>query len=217
MADEIQSGEYLDDFLLNLADGLSQAQNKLNRAPVTNAMGQESMVYHIPKMEFELRLEMTATSSSQSSGKPRIRFFPAASKSSESSTESATSVISGVMIATPAGDGLPMPALSISAMKTSARKAKLTISGRTNAGNAISGAVVELNIDRDLSAKLNTQEGRGQALKPGTVISAATLVLSETGDAIAELTISNQEPKGQLIAITADFASATETLLYRFE
>ncbi|WP_412971347.1 hypothetical protein [Glaciecola sp. MF2-115] len=216
MADNIKTGENLDDFLINLADGLAQAQNRLNRSPVSNAMGQETMIYHIPKMEFELHLEMTATQSSEGSNKSRLKFLPSG-KTTTNQSESASSIIKGTMIATPAGAGLPMPKLTISASKTTARNAKVVVKGFTSDGNPMFGASVELNVDRELSSKLNKQEGRAQELKPGTQLSLSEVILNEQGEAEANLVISAQETKGNLIAIIADFSSATETLLFRFE
>lgn len=216
MADDIKTGESLDDFLMNLAEGLAQAQNRLNRSPVSNAMGQETMIYHIPKMEFELHLEMTATRTTKSDKQGFLRFLPSA-KTQSNETESASSIIKGTMIATPAGAGLPMPNLTLRASKTAARTASVIVRGVSSDGNTMAGAIVELNIDKELSAKLNKQEGRGQALKPSTKLSLSSLELNAEGEAEAKLVIGPQELKGQLIAITADFSSASETLLYRFE
>ncbi len=214
----ISTGDNLDDFLVNLADGLSQAQSRLNRSPVMNALGQETMVYHIPKMEFELHLHMTTSETSEGNptGISRLRFTPA-TKTNSSEQTSATSIVKGVMVSTPASNGLPMPALILSAQKKALRKVQVDVAGNTSDGQPMSSVLVELNIDRELSLKLNQQEGRNQPLKPSTSLSQATVTLDNEGKASVQLTIATQEKAKQLIAITADFAAATETLLYRFE
>jgi len=215
MSNQVAQGQNLDDFLINLADGLTQAQSRLNRAPVLNAYGQEALVYHIPKMEFELKLDMTSTSSSSAkqSSKTKLAFRPS---SPTNQTQSASSVIRGVMVATPIDSGRPTPVIILSAEKSSTSRVKLEVRGRNSLGEPLSNSVVEINIDRELSAKLKKQEQRG-GLNRGTQLSLATLTLDAQGYASCQLNIAKTEPKNQIIAISADLFSQTETLLYRHQ
>ncbi|RTE67380.1 hypothetical protein EH243_00040 [Amphritea opalescens] len=216
--DDVAKGQNLDDFLINLADGLSKAQSRLNQYPVMNAMGQQSMVYHIPRMEFELKLQMTASGTAPVGAgrsqayqkKARLQFLPI--KTSQQSSSSATSIIKGVMVAAPMDATVPQIQLSLSVEKTSARKAEVKVLAQTSTDSSLKGAVVELNIDRELSEKM----GKG-ALKTSTRLERAALVLDENGRAEAGLVISNQEAEGQMIALTADLFGQSQTLLYRFE
>ncbi|MDO6564489.1 hypothetical protein Q4488_13950 [Amphritea sp. 1_MG-2023] len=217
--DDVAKGQNLDDFLINLAEGLSKAQSRLNQYPVVNAMGQQSMVYHIPRMEFELKLQMTAAESSvpASSGrgtsiqkKAKLQFLPVKT-TQQNNSSSATSIIKGVMVAAPIDSVVTPVQLSLSVTKIGARKAEVTVSALTTEAS-IKGALVELNIDRELSEKMSKA-----ALKPATRLNQATLVLAENGSAVAGLTISNQESEGQVIALTADLLGQSQTLLYRFE
>jgi hypothetical protein len=216
--DDVAKGQNLDDFLINLADGLSKAQSRLNQYPVMNAMGQQSMVYHIPRMEFELKLQMTASDtvpvsagrSLASQKKARLQFLPV--KTSQQSSSSATSIIKGVMVAAPLDATVPQIQLSLSVEQASTRKAEVKVFAQTSTDTSLKGAVVELNIDRELSEKM----GKG-ALKASTRLERAALVLDENGRAEAGLVISNQEAEGQVIALTADLFGQSQTLLYRFE
>lgn len=218
--DDVAKGQNLDDFLINLADGLSKAQSRLNRYPVMNAMGQQSMVYHIPRMEFELKLQMTAvdTPAPSASGrrlplqkKAPFQFLPVKASQHQNSS-SATSIIKGVFVAAPLDSTVAKVQLSLSVEKRAARKAQVNVVVAAGPGNSIQGATVELNIDRELSAQLNKT-----ALKPATKLEQASLVLNQEGAASAGLVISNQEPEGQIIALIADLFGQTQTLLYRFE
>ncbi|MBN0987293.1 hypothetical protein [Amphritea pacifica] len=218
--DDVAKGQNLDDFLINLADGLSKAQSRLNQYPVMNAMGQQSMVYHIPRMEFELKLQMTASEAPASSGsggrlplqkKTRVQFLPVKA-SQQHSSSSATSIIKGVFVAAPLDSSVAQVQLSLSVEKKSARKAQVNIVVRAAPGHSVQGAVVELNIDRELSEKLNQTP-----LKPATRLEQASLALNQEGTASTELMISNQESEGQIIALIADLFGQTQTLLYRFE
>lgn len=211
MSDEIATGESLDDFLVNLANGLSQAQNQLNRAPVKNALGEDASVYYIPKMEFELHLNMTTT---RSGGTPRLQFLPI--KQSVTTKESASSVIRGVMVATPVGDGLPGISLSITARKRSARKIDIELIALQQNDDPLVGQEVEINLDRELSNELNKKEGRSKTLSPSTKLQQNVLTLDDSGSATTELSIANNEPTGQLFALVGEVSGKTQTLLYRF-
>ncbi|WP_417225370.1 hypothetical protein [Amphritea sp.] len=217
--DDVAKGQNLDDFLINLAEGLSKAQSRLNQYPVMNAMGQQSMVYHIPRMEFELKLQMTTANStpvgsgrtSSRLAKAKLQFLPVKGSQQQSSS-SATSIIKGVMVAAPLDSTVPQIQLSLSVERLSARKAEVKVFALTTADASLKGAVVELNIDRELSAKMGKS-----ALKPSTRLERAALVLDEEGYASAGLVISNQEAEGQIIALIADLFGQSQTLLYRFE
>lgn len=218
--DDVAKGQNLDDFLINLADGLSKAQSRLNQYPVMNAMGQQSMVYHIPRMEFELKLQMTAAETPASSGtagrlpthkKSRLQFLPMKATQQQNSS-SATSIIKGVMVATPLDSVVTRVQLSLSVEKKTARKVLVKVLAVGAPGDSLEGATVELNIDRELSEQLNKA-----VMKPATKLEQASLVLNKEGGASTGLVISNQEPEGRIIALIADLFGQTQTLLYRFE
>lgn len=218
--DDVAKGQNLDDFLINLADGLSKAQSRLNQYPVMNALGQQSLVYHIPRLEFELKLQMTSADTPVTSGsgrglptlkKSRVQFLPVKASTQQISS-SATSIIKGVLVAAPVDSTVANVQLSLSVKKISARKADVHVTVITTPGSSVQGATVELNIDRELSEQLNKT-----ALKPGTRLEQAALVLSQDGVATTGLAISNQETDGKIIALTADLFGQTQTLLYRFE
>lgn len=218
MTNQVAQGQDLDDFLINLADGLSRAQSKLNNNPVVNAFGQEALVYHIPKMEFELHLKMTSATPQQQPQsrlpllKPKLAFSPIGAADTPNSS-SASSTIKGVMVATPIDGGRPQPKLTLTATAQN-RNALIEVTGSNSLGEPLIDQTIELNIDRELSQKLNKNEGR-PALKRGTKLQQSSLSLSEDGKAQTQLIVSSSEPSGQLIALTADLFSKTETLLYR--
>ncbi|MDO6513796.1 hypothetical protein [Neptuniibacter sp. 2_MG-2023] len=218
MSNQVAQGQNLDDFLINLADGLTQAQSRLNKTPVLNAYGQEALVYHIPKMEFELKLDMTSTASSEGNNqssykKTKLAFRPS---TSTNQTQSASSVIRGVMIATPIDSGRPTPIITLSAVKSATNQVKIEIRCQDSLGEPLGNSTAEINIDRELSNKLNKQEKRG-SLNRGTKLNLATLELDAQGYASCQLQIAKTEAKNQIIAITADLLSQTETLLYRHQ
>ena len=46
----------LDDYLLALADGIQQAQRQLDQVTVAGRPGQPATGYHLPRVEFELKM-----------------------------------------------------------------------------------------------------------------------------------------------------------------
>lgn len=210
-------GQGLEDFLVNMAEGLSEAQQKLSQSPVRNSMGEPAMTYHIPRMEFELKMEFTGTTGGSSGGLARAgkRFLFKPVSAATPSSESTSSVIKGVMVASPIEGGGPVPTLAVSIERNSKRKATVNVLGTDNLGNALAGAIVQIGIDQELSARLNRQEGRGNALLAGTRLEGAVIRLDDEGTGSMVLSIANREPDQQIIAIAVDLLSESETLLCR--
>lgn len=174
----------IDQYLVSLADGLRKAQEELSGLHVTRP-GESPLSYHIPSLEFELKLafEMSEEAEEEgptpamlrhTAGPERVeRFAPALdipftvpplrgellnpeTTSTETFQAEAASTIRGRFTAVPANGGAPLPVLSVSARAVDRDDAVEIVARVGNAlGEALEGEEVEFNVDREYSNHLN--------------------------------------------------------------
>ena len=124
MPDPNDAFSTLDDFLLSLADGVTQAQNELARAGAVGPAGAQ-FTYHLPRVDFEFKLNLRIVEDSGLSNKyqsirparlgDRHLIFrpitPGVASGSSNSTLEIAATLSGALVAVPANDGLPATVL----------------------------------------------------------------------------------------------------------
>lgn len=181
--------EGIDDYLLAIADGVAEAQARLEEfaAEHPNAASH----YRIPKVDFELKLNLELTKStlpapSSSTGTvpvksnalrfaatrriPNLKFkmkaLPIkaeASRSTKSSSfqESATSTLSGSIVAVPPRGGAPAPVLIalLEKMEGGTNQIRTVVRIENTAGEPLAHEKVEFNLNRTESQELNKEEG----------------------------------------------------------
>jgi len=218
MADfeDIAQGDNIDDFLVSLAEGVVEAQSQLNRLPVPDASGAPAYVYHLPKVEFELKLQITTQSrgSAQSdggTGRGPQRLFKVLSPASQEEA-TAASLLRGTLVAAPVQGGRPPLVLSLAVDDQSRADPSVLVSLGNALGEAIQGATIELNIDRERSQQLNPGN---KALAAGTKLALSLVESDAEGRARVKLLIARGEPSGHAIVLSADAAGASRTLIYR--
>ena len=215
MADfeDIAQGDNIDDFLVSLAEGVVEAQSQLNRLPVPDASGAPAYVYHLPKVEFELKLQITTQSRSSGGALRRgpQRLFKLLSPASQEEA-TAASLLRGTLVAAPVQGGRPPLVLSLAVDDQSRADPSVLVSLGNALGEAIQGATIELNIDRERSQQLNPGN---KALAAGTKLALSLVESDAEGRARVKLLIARGEPSGHAIVLSADAAGVSRTLIYR--
>jgi hypothetical protein len=224
MPDANDAFSTLDDFLLSLADGISQAQGELARAGAQGPPGRQ-YAYHLPRVDFELKMNLTVVDDAKLSDRYRtlrpVRLndkhllFKPASPETTSSMEIAA-VVRGAFVAVPANDGLPSVVLSTSTEYVEEGRTIVRVQARNSAGEPIAGLEVQLNIDREESVALTlAATQKPLSISPGTGFDRNVVTTDANGQAEALLSMAEGEQKPGLFALTIDAAGRTETLVYQ--
>ena len=201
------AGNSIEELLVSLADGLREAQSALNEAPLQDATGRPATSYHLPYLDFTIQVDVV-TQSSTSGGRPFALVFtrsPAATSSSDS--RSVRSTVSGRLVASPPGEGLPVPRIALEAREAGARTATLALRLTNSAGERLGFQTVELNIDTAAGAALSRARDIAPPAAPlrGTRLEAAVLTTDRDGLATTTLRIDPQEPAGGVIVVAATY------------
>ena len=213
LIDEISDS--LDDYLVSLADGLAEAQLRLDDMAAVS--GPEGIRYQIPKLEFDLKVDFSLQVNTEESGEPVKRFLIKAKNDSSTSTnskQSVTSTLSGSFVAVPVNQGTPAHVIETELIRKSAKEVLLNVYVNHANGEPAADVEVEVNIDRERSDALNKSEGRS-ALKPATELSEGVLLTTVDGVASTQLLIATQETKQNRIIVVIDCQGQTETIHYR--
>jgi hypothetical protein len=222
MADPTEPFSTLDDFLLSLADGITQAQAELARAGALGPPGRQ-FAYHLPRVDFELRMNLRVVEDAGLSSRYRmlrpmrandkhLLFKPVAAEEASSTLEIAA-VVRGAFVAVPANDGLPSIVLRTTVTAEDPAAPIVRITARNAAGEAVTGLDVQVNVDREESAALTEATGRTLVLDAGTGFDAGVVTTGAGGTADAVLRIPKTQGPG-LLALVFDAAGLTETLVY---
>ena len=225
MADPNDAFSTLDDFLLSLADGVTQAQAELARAGVLGPPGAQ-FSYHLPRLEFELKLNLRVVEDAAlsnryqairpvRSGDRHLMFRPAlpgAAPGSGGSTLDIAATLRGELLAVPANEGLPATRLSIDIDAREPKAPRVIVQARNTAGEALAGLAVEFNVDREETLALAV-DGQGGRVAEGTAFKAGRVLTDADGVAIAELQLGNDQ-KPAWLALVVDAAGQIEQLVY---
>lgn len=226
MADPNDAFSTLDDFLLSLADGVTQAQAELARAGVLGPPGAQ-FSYHLPRLEFELKLSLRVVEDAALSnryeairpvrpGDRHLMFRPAlpgaTAGSGSSSTLDIAATLRGELVAVPANEGLPATRLTVDIDAREPKAPRVIVQARNTAGEALTGLAVEFNVDREETLALNA-DGEGNRVAEGTAFKTGRVLTDAAGIAVAELQLGNDQKPGWL-ALVVDAAGQTEQLVY---
>lgn len=204
-------GESIEELLVALATGIREAQETLNEIMPIDAFGRPLPTYHIPYVDFEIGVQIETQR--QESGRPILRLIGQASGGSSTQSSQTRSTISGRLVAVPPGEGLPVPALRLTAEPTSARKRRIIVQVSNSAGELLTGKRVELNID--VAASLQLSRANDPSVGPpkaGTRLTEAILVTDANGEASTEVSLDPAEHPKAIIVVAAQAGVATAKL-----
>lgn len=234
--DEFLTGS-IDEYLLGLADGIQKAQRQLSQMAIEIQPGESAVTYQIPRVDFELKMSMEVTTSSDD-GSALLRFRPANMRrgASQSTSTEATSIIKGAFVAVPVHGGKPPPVIRTRLNRITNRRFEVTVLVASAAGERLAGVDVQLNIDRDRSRQLRLLSGAtfptgafDQAgfdgasfdtpgdLRPGTRFWDGVVTTDVKGEATGLLDIDANEPLGTPVVAVVDVLARTETILFVVE
>lgn len=243
--DEILTGT-IDDYLLGLADGLQKAQRQLSQHSLALQPGEAPVMYHIPRVDFELKLsfEMTTAPAERTDGARgavarELRFRPpGAQRGGGSTTTEAVSTIRGALVAVPTLGGKPPPVIRTTLRRIDRHKLEVRVLVLSAAGERLAGVDVQFNVDRELSKRLTpiASEGlppgtiddpeRGSAgapgdqapdLQPGTMFWDGLVTTDAQGVAIGVLDVDPSEASGTCVAAVVDVLGHTETIIFKVD
>jgi hypothetical protein len=200
----------LAELLSGIADGIREAQESLSNIPSIDIYGRPMPTYHLPYVDFQLQIDLD-TQETQS-GIRQLKIIPARNISSQTSLHSN---ISGRFVAIPPGEGLPVPQIELQLSSESTHLFRADILLTNTAGEIITNAAVELNIDTAASKALSLANGKNITTLGATALKQAILTTDHNGQAHTLIELDNKLPNQAFIVITADYGmqSTSATLV----
>jgi hypothetical protein len=200
----------LDEYLLELADGLAKAQSELGTLSSVGAPGRQ-FTYYVPKLDFELRMDLrvetTSVSGATSAGKVlKMRPVRLAETATTQTRTELVSIIRGSFVAVPANEGLPPVVLDASVTTDASGLPMVVARLRNAAGEVLPGVEVEFNLDRRMTLSLS-----GVEPQPGTDVTLAVVKTDASGEARTLVRVADEE-KARVLALTVDAAGKTLAL-----
>lgn len=227
MPDANDAFSTLDDFLLSLADGVTQAQAELARAGAVGPPGAQ-FSYHLPRVDFEFRLNLRVVEDAALStryealrpprpGDRHLMFKPAlpgaGGGTGGSSALDIAATLRGALVAVPANDGLPGLVLTVQVDMAEPAAPRVRVQARNTAGEALAGLAVEFNVDREETLALSGQDSdTGFEVAPGTRFEQARVLTGADGQALGRIALGADQQPGWL-AVVVDCAGRTEQLV----
>jgi hypothetical protein len=181
--------------LVGIAEGVRDAQEALNAIPAIDSFGRPLPTYHLPYLDFTIAVSVTTETTA---GRTFVRInTPTSTRNAELS-----STLSGRLVASPPGEGLPVAQLAL-AVESTGNRHKLRVTAANTAGEILGNQRIELNVDPEASAALSGLPKPA----PGAAIPArlkdAILITDETGTAETELTFEAAGPAKATIVVVA--------------
>lgn len=202
--------ESLEALLVSIAEGVRDAQDALSEAPPLDAYGRALPTYHLPYLDFEVKVD--AETVKDTAGTMFLRITPFGGNKGKASQE-ISSTISGRLMAVPPGEGLPTPILSMSSLRLSSRSHKIVVTAMNTAGEILSGHGIELNINMEASRELSLAQGESlTSARSGTGLTDAILVTDETGTAETTFNINSGLPAKVMFVLTAELGTGIASL-----
>lgn len=202
--------ESLEALLVSIADGVRDAQDVLSSAPPVDTFGRAMPSYHLPYLDFEMKVDAETVNSP--GGSIFLRINPKGATGD--TTREISSSISGRLMAVPPGEGLPSPVLAISSLRLSARRHKIVVTAINTAGEILAGQSVELNINMEASRELSVVEGvELVSQRAGTTLADVIPVTNTEGEAETTFTIDSSLPSKVVFVVTAELGTAQASVV----
>jgi hypothetical protein len=210
----------IDDYLVSLAEGVAEAQRRLDAVRVSGAGG--SVRYRIPKLDFQLRMTVNIERQPVPVGSKRRAPVLKMQALRETSQASIASTISGSLIAIPEAGSAPDPVIGISVTQPEelpegapegVRALAIQISLIDRAGTALVEETVQLTIDRERMGDLD----QDASLAAGTGLAESVLQTDEYGLATTWLWIGGTQSPDTRLVLVADAMARTKELIVPVE
>lgn len=196
----------LESVIVGMAESLREAQEELSEAAPLDAYGRPVPQYRIPHLDFEIGFKLVTDT--KSGGGMRVIFGATTDK-----TRDVTSTISGRFVAVPPGEGLPLPVLTLEITGTGNTR-DITLTAATSAGELLSGAQVELNVDKAASTALSAAAGVATPRLDGQVsFGRAVVETRDSGTAATTVTFGPSLQRAAVVVVTAELGSETVRVL----
>lgn len=213
----------IEQILVAMANGLLDAQEALNELPPTDAFGRPQGGYHLPYLDFEVKVTaesggeappaMLLSSLPDHALAPRVpdlRFKPITPAMAEMPSATAlASTLSGRFVSVPPNDGLPPLRLDATSNRRG-REITLSVAVDNAAGEHVSGARVEFNIDHALTRALTSGFDRK---RPGTRLTHGVVYSEDDGVAENVLTLATDERAGTSLAVVINVGATFTHLI----
>jgi hypothetical protein len=187
--------------LVGIAEGVRDAQEALNAIPAMDSFGRPLPTYHLPFLDFTIAVSI---STETTAGRPFVRLkTPAPGRSAAD----LSSTISGRLVASPPGEGLPVAQLAL-AVQSTGNTHKLRISAANSAGEILGNQRIELNVDKDASAALSGLPAPGPGAAAPARLKDAIVITDDSGAAETELIFEAATPARATIVVTALLGAA---------
>lgn len=206
--------------LLGLARGLRDAQAVLDELPPTDSYGRPRSSYHLPYLDFTIHAAMETSDSADTpaaAAKPALSAsaaamrkvpmlklkMPALSAAAEPDTSNTTltSTLSGRLVSVPPSNNLPTLRLltRVTSEAQSPRIKQVLVNLNNTAGDLITGASIEFNLDLDASVQLSKLAGapaglNADKLRSGAHFSQRVAVTDAQGNASIEIKLDQALP-----------------------
>jgi len=229
----------VEQILLGLARGLRDAQAVLDDLPPTDAFGRPQPGYHLPYLDFNIKATVQAQldAAEASSGMsvlpgtlrkarpiPQLQLAlpnPKKAPSEASGNTELISTFSGRLVSVPPSNALPvlrLAARSLVKKPAKPREQQLLVTLSNSAGQLISDAAVELNLDIDASLALSEAAGANgltaEQLRSGLQLGSRLLLTDQQGSASCDLTLAAGLPAStQLVLLVSSGATLTQLIL----
>lgn len=197
----------LESVLVGIAESLREAQEELNSIAPLDGYGRPAPQYRIPHLDFEVGFQLK--SETKSSGGVRLIFAPVTS--GEASKE-VTSRITGRFVAVPPGEGMPVPQLAADITSTGNRRT-VTFTATTSAGEVLTGADIELNLDREASVGLSKAAGISSPRLTAVSLDSAVVQTDASGMAVAEVHLGGALQTAARVVLVAELGFETLRLV----
>ncbi|MDG2528599.1 hypothetical protein [Caulobacter endophyticus] len=196
-------GNSIEELLVALAEGVREAQLALNSGPKVDASGAPIGGYQLPFLDFSIKVDMQTKT--DNGGRPIALLFTA--KDQNSTNQQVSSTISGRLVATPPGEGLPTPRIAVSGGGNIGGFAHVSVLVTNSAGEVLADQPVELNIDDAAGGQLSAARGVAHFVRqPGTRLQQAVLRTGADGRALATLSIA-KEPARAVVVVVASIGA----------
>jgi hypothetical protein len=213
----------IDDYLLALADGIHKAQRQLSQISIALQPGQPAITYQLPRVDFEFKVSFAlaraeeATAGAGGGGALRLRPAGGEPGGRNSTAAEAASVIKGSFVAVPALGGKPPAVVTTRLERLAGRRLSITVQVASAAGEKLAGVPVELNVDRELSRRLNRAFHADRELSAETDLWHGRIETDADGIAQTVLKVSPSEPAGSYVAVLIDVLNETRTVTFHVE
>lgn len=190
--------------LVALADGVREAERALAAGPQVDDSGRALTRYALPYLDFRISVDVDVAVPNAVGGLKGLPVLRLRTAGIGSQSRQVSSTISGRLVAMPAGEGLPVPRITLLPGPNIGGKAQISLTVANSAGEVLAGQPVELNLDASASERLSRARGvTALPRRTGTRLADGIIVTDADGRAATQLLIDSAEPAQALFVVSA--------------